>query len=290
MPVSAGAAAWLLALSAGAAVIMVLIVAAVRVATTVRRRLDARAHGAAMQLLLRVADGEPLPAPSGRRLTEALGRAAAEMVHKVRGGDRQALAEWLTATGYRETAQRRMSSRLATRRARGIELYLAATSGEHPGPVVDLLRDRHAGVRATAVRALGGCGVEAAVPALVAAVAARRRAVSASAAAMAIMHAAPSSAASLELAWRSGDLRVRRLAVDISGHLGLADARQELEATLTADDAALRTHAARALGSIGSPQSVDALSSALRRAPDASAEAVVLREVLDGIRIEQVSP
>ena len=278
-----GAATWLLALTTGATVLMICIISAVRVGTTIRRRRRSQSHRAAMQLLLRVTDGEHVAAPTDRRLSVALGRAAAQMVHKVRGADRQALADWLTASGYRDAARRAMSSRWATRRARAIELYLAATSGTEPGPVVAMLRDRHLRVRATAVRALGDAGARDAVPALVAAVGARKRPISTSAAAMAIVHAAPSTAASLETAWRSRDPRVRQLAIDISGHLALADARSELERVLTSPDGMLRTHAARALEQIGSPRSISALRTARRGAVAGSVEQSTLDHALGAL-------
>lgn len=280
----AGAATWLLVATAGATALVMLAIAGVRVVTTLRRRRGSRAHRTAMELVLRITDGEAVPVPTTRRLADALALAAAKTVHKVRGADRQALADWLVEAGFQDSALELMSARRATRRARGIELYLAATSGAAPGPVVPMLRDPHPGVRAAAVRALGASGARDAVPALVAAIGARRRPISASAATMAIVDAAPSSSASLDAAWRSDDPRIRRIAADISGYLELADARAELERALTARDVRLRTHAALALGRIGSPSSIWALRTALRDADPGSPEAHALRGAITAVQ------
>ena len=64
----------------------------------------------------------------------------------------------------------------------------------------------------------------------------------------------------------------RGLAVDAAGHLGLADARTRLEEALAGTDPTLRLRAAVALGRIGSPASVPALSVARSRAAPGSAE------------------
>ena len=89
---------------------------------------------------------------------------------------------------------------------------------------------------------------------------------------MAIISAGPSSAAQLEAAWSSPDPRVRRLAVDASGYLGLADGKDQLERALVDRDGPLRVRAAVALGRIGSPGSLPALRAARERSLPGSAE------------------
>lgn len=281
-------AGWMLVVAGAATVLLMVLIALVRVATTIRDRRRERAHASVLPLLLDVTDGVDVSVPARRRDARAMGSAAAALVHKVRGADRAALAAWLREHDYARPALRGLRSRRPARRAEAIELYLAL--GADPAPVVAMLRDPHSRVRAAAVRALGEAGVVEAIPALAVAVGARRHPVSMSGAAMAIVQAAPSSAEAFGPAWRSHEPRVRRLAIDTSGHLGLADAREHLEEALGASDAVLRTHAALALGRIGSPRSVPALRAALSRVraerftADAAAAAEE-RAVVDALRL-----
>lgn len=265
------AAAGLLLLVAAAVVTLMALIVVTRAVTVASRARLARLRADVLPEILRVTDGEDVAPPSGRRRTRVMGEVAAAMAHKVRGADRDALAAWLRANGYLDRARRGLASRLAVRRARSAQLYLAASGGHDVGPVLTLLRDPHAGVRATAVQTLGQARAVDALPELVRAVGARRGAVTMSSAAMAIFQAGPSSAGELDAAWTAPDPRVRRLAVDAAGALGLADARSRLEQVL-ADDDALRVHAAVALGRIGAPASLGALHAARARAASGSAE------------------
>lgn len=281
-------AAWLLVISASAAAGLMVAIAAVRAVASVRRRRAERAHAAVLPLLLEVVDGVDVPLPTGRPEARAMGAAASGLVHKLRGADRDALGAWLGRHGFREVARAGLWSRRPARRAAAIELHLAL--GEDAGPVVALLRDRDPRVRVSAARALGEAGVVSAVPALVAAATSRTRPVSASAAAMAIVQAGPSSAAALGTAWRSRDPRALRLAADVSGHLGLADARPHLERLLLSPDHVLRTRAALALGRAGSPSSVPALRATARTAAPGSEEARALAESLAALTEPEETP
>lgn len=266
------ATAAMLVAVAGAVVVLMLLIAGTRAWTVLSRRRDQRVRAEVLPVVLAVTDGEDPPMPQGRRLRTMMGQVAASMSHKVRGADREALGAWLREHGFLEEARRGMRSRSAVRRARAVQLYVAAAPGGDPGPVVELLRDPHAGVRATAVQALGHAHAVDALPALLHAVAGRRAGVTMSGAAMAIVHAAPTRADHLDAAWTSTDPRVRRLAVDAAGYLGLADARTRIEEALVDTDPTLRLRAAVALGRIGAPTAVPALSAARSRASLGSVE------------------
>lgn len=253
-------AGWLLVTSAGATVALMILIASVRLRTRRAARRHERERAMALPLLLDITDGVDVPLPRRQRDAQALGAAAAALVHKVRGSDRTGLAAWLRRNGFREEALRGLRSWRPARRAAAVELYLALD--DDLDPVLPLVTDPHARVRAVTVRALGEAGAVAAIPAIVAA-AGTSRGVSTSAAAMAVVQTAPSSAAAFGPVWESGDVRARRLAVDVVGHLGLADARPHLERALRSDDPTLRTRAAVALGDVGSPLSVPALEAAL---------------------------
>lgn len=271
---------WSTYLIAGIAVSLVLLVAAIvgtRVYWTVRERRRAVIALLTAPLLMTIVDGEFAVASAQQsRVQLALGERLATMSREVRGTDRSTIALWLTENGYVERARRQMRSRQAPNRAQGVGLYLAATGGLGPEPVEALLHDRNARVRSTAARALGSVASTASIPALLAALISPRRPVARSVVAMAIVHMAPKSAADLAPAWTTGDVRVRSLAAEVSGYLGLADARPELELGLLALDRELRLTSARALGRIASPSSLPALRAALAGATDAD-ELRVLR-------------
>lgn len=264
-------AGWVLEATAAATVLLMLLIALVRVVTMVRDRRQARAHATVLPLLLDVTDGEDVPVPRKRSDARAMGTAAAALVHKVRGADRDALATWLRTHDYEPQARRGLRARRPSRRAVAIELYLAL--GADPAPVVAMLRDKDPRVRSAAARALGEAGVVEAVPAIALAVGARRRPVSRSVAAMAIVQVGPASADAFGVAWASHEPRVQRLVIDTAGHLALADARDRLEEALSSSGSELRAHAATALGRIGSPRSVPALRTALALAEPETAEA-----------------
>ncbi|MGP7961190.1 HEAT repeat domain-containing protein [Sanguibacter sp. A247] len=273
-------AGWLLVASAGATVLLMVTIALVRAITTVAASRRARAHAGALPLLLDITDGVDVPLPPKKKDAHALGTGAATLAHKVRGADRADLASWLRRNGFREDALRGMRAWRPSRRAAAVELYLALD--DDPTPIRPLVSDRHPRVRTVAVRALGEAGVVDAIPVIVEAAVAPRG-VSTSTAAMAIVQAGPSSAHSFGPIWQSHDPRARRLAVDVCGHLGLADARAHLERALSATDGALRTRAALALGRVGSPHSVPALEAALVPVVRGSAEERALLDALSAL-------
>lgn len=270
-------AGWVLVAAAGATVLLLVVIAAVRTSTIVANRRHERERSEVLPLLLEITDGVDVPLPGDRRAARALGTNAAALVHKVRGADRADLAGWLRRNGFREEALRGLRARRPARRAAAAELYLALD--DDPGPVLPLLSDTHARVRATVVRALGEAGAVTAIPAIVEAAVAPRG-VSTSTAAMAVVQAGPSSASAFGPVWDSADPRARRLAADVAGHLGLADARLHLERALRSEDQMLRTHAAVALGRVGSPLSVGALETALVVAVRGSVEEHAILDAL----------
>ena len=231
-------------------------------------------------LLFDILDGNfAWAAASTRRHRAALGERLSKMSREVRGSDRDTIAEWLTLNGYRERAESLMRSHRAWRRARGIGLYLAATRGLDLAPVEGLLADRHPRVRSTAARALGSVAAIESIPALLGALTSADRPVALSVVSMAIVHMAPRSARDLGSAWSSTDVRIRQLAAEVSGHLGLADARTELEAGLMSTDKSLRLSCAGALARIASPASLGALRAAHDRTDD-DEERSVLKSAL----------
>lgn len=271
---------WSIYLIAGIFALLLLLVGAIvatRVYWTVRERRRAAIALITAPLLMSIVDGEFAGASAQpARVQRALGDRLATMSREVRGADRSTIARWLTENGYALRAQTQMRARQAPNRAQGIGLYLAATGGLRPEPVEVLLHDRSVRVRSTAARALGSVASTQSIPALLAALVSPRRPVARSVVAMAIVHMAPKSAADLAPAWTSDDLRVRCLAAEVSGYIGLADARPELELGLLASDRELRLTSARALGRIASPTSLPALQAALAESTDAD-ELRVLR-------------
>ncbi|GAA3807167.1 HEAT repeat domain-containing protein [Cellulomonas soli] len=279
-------ATWLLLVCAAAVALLLVALVLVRWVTGAHRRAEAGRRAQAMPLLIDVLDGRHVPLPPSRRTARSVALTASELVHKVRGADRDRLAAWLTEHGFRDGALRAMRARWAPRRARAVELYLASTSGQEPEPVVAMLRDRHPRVRLCAVRALGDSGSRAAVPALVAAAGSRRRPVPASAAAMAIVRAAPPDASALRTVWTSTDAALVGMAITICGRLGLVDARPEIEQLVTSPDARLRAQAIEALGRIGDPRSAGVLLRARGTVPAGSAEQASLARALVSVGAE----
>lgn len=271
---------WVLGLTAAATIALALAVLAVRWVTMARRRRRARLRALVAPLVPALLDGQDVARPQGRAAIVALADLAVEMVHKVRGADRAQIAAWLTSHGYRDEALRAMRSRWAPTRAHGVELYLATTSGTEVGPVLELLADPHPRVRAAVVRSLGASAAREAVPALLGCVAAGPRAVPVSAAVMAIVHAAPSSAAALEAAWDHPDPRVVRTAAEVARHLALADARVPLERLVVAHpDPRVRSAAVAALGAFADPRSRRALEAGVA-AGRGRREVAALRDAL----------
>lgn len=259
-------AAWTLGGAGAVVAVALLILLAVVAVDGGRRAARARRTRRLTPWLHAILDGDNLPRPRGRADTVRLGEMAAELAVKVHGADRVALADWLRAHGYTEHAERAMASWRASRRAEGVALALALAGDGKPSRIIGLLRDPHPRVRAAAARGLGLLGRTDAVPDILRAALGFGRAVTVSAASMAIVRARPRSALVLEPAWESGDPRVVRLAVDVAGHLGLIHARERIEEALRSRDSALRAAAILALRRLGDARSIPALAEAGRNA------------------------
>lgn len=225
----------------------------------------ARRSGWAREYLFSVIEGEPLPAPRLPARRQAISDTAMRLATKLRGTDRATLASWLNATGFRERAVRMMRSPLALRRAMGTRLFVAALADRETGPLIELLRDRDARVRAAAARALGECGLDTAVPFLVRATRSTSTPLPVSVAAMAILHTAPRSARGLGMAWEAPEPGVTAMATDVAGFLHLTDARPRIEAVLLAREPDVAMSAALALVRLGDPRSGDVLQRRLER-------------------------
>ncbi|GIG55251.1 HEAT repeat domain-containing protein [Demequina activiva] len=211
-----------------------------------------------------LADGEE-QAPRGPLRQRAVADTAMRLSSKLRGADRAALANWLQSHGYRQRAVEMMRSSFAIRRARGTRLFVAALCDRETGPLLELLEDRDARVRAAAARALGQCGISTAVPFLVRAAQSGTRPLPVSVAAMSIIHTAPRSARGLGLAWDSDNPAIAAMAAEVAGFLHLTDARVRIERLLVAGDSPVVVSAATALQRLGDPRSTDAIARSLER-------------------------
>lgn len=277
------------AVALGAVVLGLLVLLLVVAVDSARRAARARRTRRLTPRLHEILDGDPVPRPRGRADAVRLGEMAAEMAMKVRGTDREALADWLRTSGYAERAERAMSSSRPTRRAEGIALALALADDGKPSRIIGLLRDPHPRVRAAAARGLGLLGRTDAVADILRAALGFGRAVTLSAASMAIVRARPRSALVLEPAWDSGDPRVVRLAVEVAGHLGLVHARERIEEALGSRDPALRAAAIPALRRLGDERSIPALTRAGRATTDERERELVLA-ALSSLGTEPAAP
>lgn len=230
-----------------------------------RRRLEAtvRPH------VLRVLAEDENPG-SADQMNDSLGRTFEELsislLPKLRGADRDALVAALDNRGVLERARRRTSRPGAVGRARAAQLL--GDSGDEralPG-LARLLEDRDPDVRTVAARALGKLG-PAAVEPLLAAIDAPRP-VPAGIVTMALVHAGAGGADDLAQGLDSSrSARVRAVAAELLGQLGVLSATGRLAQTLADDpDPATRRAAARSLGRLGLPEGITPLLAALREA------------------------
>ena len=256
------------ALLLGSGLLVVLLVVAVLVIRVLRWMADA-AHSRrsmwARTFLFRVLEGEVVNAPRRRSRRRALATTATRLSTKLRGADRTALAQWLTAEGFRQRAVEMTHSPVALTRARGARMFVACLADRETRPLLDLLSDRDVRVRAAAARALGECGIDTAVPFLVKAAQSDAAPLPVSVAAMSIVHTAPRSARSLGLAWQSERPEVAAMAAEVAGFLHLTDARAALEYAVGHDDPTVADAAAWSLARLGDPRSAGPIEARLRR-------------------------
>lgn len=221
--------------------------------TTARERRVARLRTHMSAIL----DEEPLPHLSPRDCRE-LTTLVISLSQSVRGEDRAILAAWLRGVGVKERAVKLMTSRVASRRAEGITLYLPLADRE-PGPLEKLLDDRNRSVRALAARALGRAAALDSLPTLLEHTGSGKRSVPEPVAMMAIMRMAPRSANPFFHALPQVDTQTAAFLVRLVGSLNLIDGRARLEHLLKDHRPEVRVAALKSLGDLGMPTSIAAL-------------------------------
>lgn len=222
----------------------------------VRERRRARLVAEIRPIVIRALDDSSTVDFAGRRgaIAEEL---AASMLPKLRGADRDRLAELLEEGGILGRARRGLAAHSAARRQRSAELLGAAGDRRATHGLVRRLHDRDLRVRLTVARALGRIGDPAAVPALLAALDDGR--VTGHAASMAILRIGEPGAPALAQGLGSPAAHTRLVAVSVLGALGATSAGDRVIALLDDDDHAVRCAAATALGRLGLPRSVPVL-------------------------------
>lgn len=201
---------------------------------------------------------------------------AVQFAHNVRGADRVAIASWLLSAGALPEALRLMRSKIAMRRARGIELFLPIAEGRTE-PLQGMLTDKNRVVRSLACEALGRAAAVESIPALLAVTGPGQNQLPPALTMMAITRMKPQSAHSVLAPSEKLGLEARTLAIDLTGILNLTDARAALEASLSDPDVAIRIAALDALARLGLPSTARAIER--HRATDARE-----REALENAR------
>lgn len=190
------------------------------------------------------------------------------MMSKLRGEDRRILRDLLVERGAFVRARNRTRSVIAARRARAVELLGDGEVHAAMPEVTRLLDDRNVEVRKAAARALGKLGVPESVPVLMRAL--KRGRVPTSVVGMAILHIGLAATDDLSASLLADEPIERRTAVDCLGSLGALQAVSAVARLIdqeTNDD--VSRAAIRALGRIGSPTGMEALTGL---GPDTSAE------------------
>ncbi len=206
------------------------------------------------------------------RLVETKARA---LLPALRGEDRETLARLLESRGATEAARRQCRSRRATQRAAACTLLGDVGSSYAVLDLVPLLDDPRPVVRTAAARALGRVGQPAGVVPLMGAVAGPRG-LPIDVAADAIQQIRDWPVSLLPPCLDSPCDATRGLAVELLGRFHALDSVDDLLEVLEADPSpGVRIRAARALGRIGSPRSVQPLIAVVHVGPGAlRAEAV----------------
>lgn len=202
-----------------------------------------------------------LDAPTSIDLSGRHGAAAetiaASLLPQLRGADRDNLANLLEQGGMLPQARQGLRSRRAARRQRSAELLGAAGNRRAAAGLAKMLDDRDGEVRQTAARALGRIGDPLSVPPLLDAL--DRKRVSAHTVSMALLRIGSAGAGELTIALASDSPRVRAVAADTTGALGLIAAVPTLEDLLTDENHTTRISAVRALGRLGVPTATPTL-------------------------------
>lgn len=209
---------------------------------------------------------------------------ATSLLGKLRGADRANLVGLLEERGVIERARNDLTARRAARRLRGVDLLGSAGDETSIDALRRLLHDRDGDVRSAAARALGRIGAPTAIADMLQAHDDDR--LPAHVVTMATMRTGTSSIPPVVAALADPSVRVRTLAASLSGVLGATEAVDQLTPLLDEDDRDLRRAAATALGRLGHPRAVGALSECLAREldrPDHDLDIDLARTVIDAL-------
>jgi len=245
------------------------------------READARMRPVLIRL---VGDAGSEPAPGVTTVADhgpdarAVERLSIELLGKVRGEAREALASLLGERGVVERARRRSRRRGAVGRARAVELLGAAGIADAVPDLVHLLdHDGDRQVRIVSARALGRIGDPAAAAPLLASLAGG---MPAGTVAHAILKVGPAAEPALRAEVTAGSSAARATAAELLGLLGSVVSIPDLGRALSDDaEPEVRARAATAIGRIGAPAGIPGLVAALgtdRTGPERAAAAEAL--------------
>jgi HEAT repeat protein len=186
------------------------------------------------------------------------------MLGTVRGDTAVCLIRLLEARGEFDGARSALRSRLTLRRARGAYLLGLARERSDVGLLLPLLADRSAEVRLVATRSLGSIGDPAAAAALFEALGPVRGhpGIPGAAAAEALLGFGTGAVPAVLAALSADDATQREVATLVAAEGALSAAAPCLRSLLAGDPKPeVRISAARALGAVGGPDDVAALTS-----------------------------
>jgi HEAT repeat protein len=199
---------------------------------------------------------------------------------KLRGEVVESIRRFFVAEGFAAQAREQLGARSPWARALGAqELGFIGDLSAVPD-LVGALQDRDPAVRIVVARALGQIGDPVgALPLLLAADA--RRAVPYGVASQALLRMGPDAVPALRTGLEHPSFRVRRLAVDVIGELGVTQVRDDLVRILRSDrDTLVRIRAAHALGRVGTAQVLGELYDSMQ-AENAEIRQSIVRAVAD---------
>lgn len=228
-----------------------------------RRRCE-RAITRWRPVLLSWTDGRKatIDIPTRRRDRHDLIEVSIHLLPKLRGADRDHVVGALHRIGIAETLARDARSRRSLLRLRAAIAMDACASPADVATLIELLRDRNRQIRHVAARALGRIGDPAATRSLMRGMI--DRTIATNTASMAIVRIGSGAIPALRAWLGHEDVRCRRTAAELLGHLGADDAESELVSCLDDTDPSVRLAAASALGRLGLPSSVEHIMSQLR--------------------------
>jgi len=248
--------------------LVILLTIGIRVARAVNEARERRLAAPITPLVYAVAMADEAGLPSAIAAVEALNRSdrhraeaiALRVIRSVQGESRVALTQLLRAEGISARARKMSQARSWVTRARGTEILGLIGGGRTVDQISPLTSDAVAEVRLVAVRALGHCEDESAVPILVTMLR-KPDSVSATITSTALLsHAHQAHDQVLPLLY-DDDPRVRRNAALLSGYLIAAGTVAALEKALAIErDDSVRIALTRSLTLVQSRTSVAVLA------------------------------